>query len=111
MVPTLCQAGLAFQNISYTGTAGTSTPIPAIDTNLRFVNVRILATSDCYYLVVRNDSKNQPVLVASSTVGSYLTALYPEYIRVPVGCVISVVQVAIAGTLNISPMQDVTAPN
>ena len=111
MVPTLSQAGLAFQNVAYTGTAGLSTPLPAIDANLKYVNVRLSSTSDCYYLVVRNDSKLQPVIVASSSAGAYLTALYPEYIRVPVGSQISVVQVTSAGTLNIVPMQDLTPPN
>lgn len=111
MVPTLCQAGVQFQNVSYTGTAGTSTPIQPVDPNLKYTNLRLLCTTDCYYLVVRNDNKSQPTIVASATVGSYLPAYGAEYIRVPVNATISVVQVTAAGTLNITPMQDVTAPN
>ena len=108
MVPTLNQVPVGFQNVAYTGTAGTSTNLQSYDAGKRFVNVRLVASSDCYYLVVANAQPIPTTIVASATVGSLLPALTVEYIRVPVGAVISVVQSAIAGTLNVSLMQDVT---
>lgn len=108
MVPTLNQVPVGFQNVAYTGTAGTSTPVASYDAGKKYVNLRLVASSDCYYLVVSNQQPIPTVVTASATVGSLLPALTVEYIRVPVGATISVVQSAIAGTLNITQMQDVT---
>ena len=108
MVPTLNQVPVGFQNIAYTGTAGTSTPVTSYEASKKYVNLRLCAGSDCYYLVV---AQNQPIpttTVASATVGSLLPAFMVEYIRVPERATISVVQSSVAGTLNITQMQDVT---
>jgi len=109
MVPTLTQVNPGFQNVAYTGTAGTSAAIQSQDPLRAWTNVRLLATSDCYYLVV-NPGNNLPStgIVASATVGSYLPAFQIEYIRIPDNATLSVVQVAAAGTLNISVMRDLT---
>lgn len=109
MVPTLTQVNPGFQNVAYTGTAGTSTPVQSQDPLKSFMNLRLVATSDCYYLIV-NPGNNLPStgIVATATVGSYLPAFQIEYIRVPDNATISVIQVAAAGTLNISVMRDIT---
>ena len=108
MVPTLNQVPVGFQNIAYTGTAGTSTPVPSYDAGKRFVNVRLVASTDCYYLIVASALPNATTVVASATVGSLLPSSTVEYLRVPIGAMISVVQSSAGGTLNITLMQDVT---
>ena len=108
MVPTLNQVPNGFQNVAYTGTAGTSTPVASYDASKKYVNLRLCSSSDCYYLVVAQNLPLGTVVVASAAVGSYLPAFTVEYIRVPERAVISVVQASAAGTLNITVMQDVT---
>ena len=109
MVPTLNQVPVGFQNISYTGTAGTSTPVPSYDTNKRFINVRLVASTDCYYLIVANKLPLATTTVATTSVGSLLPLGAIEYLRVPVGAMISVIQSTAGGTLNVTLMQDVTS--
>lgn len=108
MVPTLNQVPNGFQNVAYTGTAAASTGFTSYDVNSKFVNLRLVSTSDCYYLVVAQNQPIPTVTTASATVGSYLPAFMIEYIRVPERATISVVQVSANGTLNITQMQDVT---
>lgn len=108
MVPTLNQVPVGFQNPTYTGTAGTSTPVVSYDVGKKYVNLRLCPNSDCYYLVVAQNLPLGAVAVASATAGSYLPAFTVEYIRVPERATISVVQASAAGTLNITVMQDVT---
>lgn len=108
MVPTLNQVPVNFQNIAYTGTAGTSTPVVSYEAGKKYVNLRLCPTADCYYLVVAQNIPLGATTVASATVGSLLPAFMVEYIRVPERATLSVVQSATAGILNITQMQDVT---
>ena len=99
MIPTLIQ-GTGIQNLSYS-THVESTAITANDWN-HTGNVRLVATSDCFFLVSAAGT------AATTTNGTFLPAGIIEYIRVPDQSIISVVQSTSAGKLNITPMSDVT---
>lgn len=99
MIPTLLQSA-GIQNVSYS-THAESTAIVANDWN-HTGTVRLVATSDCYFLVSAGGT------AATSANGSFLPAFVVEYIRIQDGFIISVVQSAAAGVMNITPMTDVT---
>ena len=85
------------QDVSYTGTAGTTTnPV-----SLGCTVVRLLATSACYVTI----SNTGNVVTATTANGFYLPATTPEYVRVNVGDKISAIQVSASGTLNVAEMQ------
>lgn len=103
------------QNVSYTGTAGTSTVFLAVnqDTSLTqdlalgiaassppagTTHVRLCATSDCYVLFGSNPT-------ATAANGTLLPAGAAEYFAVDALDKVSVIQVSAAGTLNITECQ------
>lgn len=80
----------ASQDVTYTGTAGTSTAVSSGVTK-----VRLLATTDCRVKVTNAGT-------AAISTDTYLPGLAAEYITVSGGDKISAIQVSSAGTLNIT---------
>lgn len=78
--------------VAYTGTAGTTTALPATANALR-----VVATTDCFIQIGTN-----PTAVADDD--CYLPALVPEYFACPEGAKVSAVQVASGGTLYVTPI-------
>ena len=99
MIPTLLQAS-GVQNISYDGHVE-STAVVANDWN-HTGTVRLVSSSDCYFLATVAGT------AATTANGSFLPAGVVEYVRVPDQAIISVIKSVSVGTLNITPMTDVT---
>jgi hypothetical protein len=79
------------QNVSYTGTAGTTTN----GATNGIQKVRLLATTDCYVKVSAAGT-------AATSSDTYLPALSAEYLTITSGEKVSAIQVASAGTLNVT---------
>lgn len=106
MVPSLVPTQNV-QNVSFSGTAGTSLPYTSKNSS-QFVDLRLTATQDCYYLI-SNDPTKAAATTATSSNASLLIAGAIEYIKVPSGSVISVVQSSTSGVLNTTEMRDVSS--
>lgn len=81
------------QNVSYTGTAGTSTAVSAT-TN----TVRLVSTTDCFIEITVEGT------AAVANTGTYLPAFVPEYFSCQPNAKVSAIQVASAGTLYVTPL-------
>jgi hypothetical protein len=76
-------------NAAYTGTAGTYGPVSS-----QTYKVRVLVTTDAF---VTSDGSTP-----SSTAGSYVVGLAPEYFTVTPGQTIRAVQVSAGGTMYVT---------
>jgi len=78
--------------VAYTGTAGTTSAIPAGASV-----VRVIATTDCFIEITVAGT------AAAANTGLYLPALTPEYFSCPPSAKVSAIQVASGGTLYVTP--------
>lgn len=79
--------------VTYTGTAGVSAAMPNGATA-----VRLIATTDCFVEITVAGT------AAVANTGMYLPALTPEYFPITDNAKVSAIQVAVAGTIYITPM-------
>jgi len=78
--------------VAYTGTAGTTSAIPASASV-----VRVVATTDCFIEITVAGT------AAVANTGLYLPALTPEYFACPPSSKVSAIQVSSGGTLYVTP--------
>lgn len=78
--------------VAYTGTAGTTTALPA-----ETKTVRIISTTDCFIEIGLS-----PTAVANT--GLYLPALTAEYFQANAYDKVSAIQVAAGGSIYVTPM-------
>lgn len=78
--------------VSYTGTEGTTTAMPA-NAN----TVRIVATTDCFIEITSAGT------AAVANTGMYLPAQSPEYFPCPPLAKVSAIQLSTAGSIYVTP--------
>jgi hypothetical protein len=101
-VPTLLQG--TPQNVTVASAHHESTAISANEAPGKTMTVRLAATSNCWYLCSLAGT------AATTSNATYLPLGIVEYIRVPNNTIISVIRDTADGTLNVTPMPDVSTP-
>lgn len=78
--------------VAYTGTAGTTTAMPA-NANA----VRVVATTDCFIEITSAGT------AAVANTGMYMPAYSPEYFACPKSAKVSAIQVSTGGSIYVTP--------